>query len=89
MPPVVGMRSLPGGTVAVVDILWAEFRAVADREGERGIDGGLPMLPGTMVGGSLPGIGRRSEVPICGVGPTRQPHGCRAAPVGRPLCPSR
>lgn len=78
--PVVDMRAVPGGTVAdaVVDLFWAEFRAVADKEGERGIDGVFLVLHGAMVSESLPdvegeilrrirGIECLSDAPICGV----------------------
>jgi microcystin degradation protein MlrC len=78
--PVVDMRAAPGATVAdaVVDLFWAEFRAVADREAEGGVDGVFLILHGSMVSESLQdvegevlrrirGIEHLSDVPICGV----------------------
>jgi microcystin degradation protein MlrC len=78
--PVVDVRAAPGATVAdaVVDLFWAEFRAVADREAERGIDGVFLVVHGSMVSESLQdvdgevlrrirGIGHLSNVPVCGV----------------------
>lgn len=78
--PVVDMRAASGATVAdaVVDLFWAEFRAVADREAEGGIDGIFLVVHGSMVSESLQdvegeilrrlrGIEQLSDAPICGV----------------------
>jgi microcystin degradation protein MlrC len=78
--PVLDMRAMPGTTVAdaVVDLFWAEFRAVADREEKSGIDGVFLILHGAMVSESLPdvegeilrrirGVEHLSDAPICGV----------------------
>jgi microcystin degradation protein MlrC len=78
--PVVDMRAMPGGTVAdaVVDLFWAEFRAVADREAEGGIDGVFLVVHGSMVSESLQdvegeilrrirGVECLYDAPICGV----------------------
>ena len=78
--PVADMRAIPGATVAnvVVDLFWAEFRAVADVEAADGIDGVFLVLHGAMVSESssdvegeilrrIRGIGHLSDVPICGV----------------------
>ena len=69
----------PGATVAdaVVDLFWAEFRAVIDKEGTSGIDGVFLMLHGAMVSESLEdvegeilrrirGIEHLSDIPVCG-----------------------
>jgi microcystin degradation protein MlrC len=78
--PVVDLRAMPGPTVAdaVVDLFWAEFRAVADSEATEGIDGVFLLLHGAMVSESLAdvegeilrrirGIEHLSDAPICGV----------------------
>lgn len=78
--PAVDLRAVPGATVAdaVVDLFWAEFRAVADREEETGIDGVFLVLHGAMVSESLPdvegevlrrirGVDHLSDAPICGL----------------------
>lgn len=78
--PVVGMCAAPGGTVAdaVVDLFWAEFRAVADMEMRDGIDGVFLVVHGAMVSESLQdvegeilrrirGVEHLSDAPICGV----------------------
>jgi microcystin degradation protein MlrC len=78
--PVVDLRGMPGPTVAdaVVDLFWAEFRAVADSEATEGIDGVFLVLHGAMVSESLTdvegeilrrirGIEHLSDAPICGV----------------------
>jgi len=78
--PVVDMHAVPRGTVAdaVVDLFWAEFRAVADREAEGGVDGIFLVLHGAMVSESLQdvegemlrrirGVEHLSDVPVCGV----------------------
>ena len=78
--PVVDMRAMPGAKVAdaVVDLFWAEFRAVADAEAEEGVDGIFLVLHGSMVSESLPdvegemlrrirGIEHLSDAPVCGV----------------------
>lgn len=70
----------PGSTVAdaVVDLFWAEFRAVVDKEGTSGIDGVFLVLHGAMVSESLEdvegevlrrirGIEHLSDIPVCGV----------------------
>lgn len=78
--PVVDMRTKPGATVtdAVIDLFWAEFRAVADREIRGGIDGVFLVLHGAMVSESLEdvegeilrrirGVEHLSDAPVCGV----------------------
>src|SRR5215207_1710737 len=78
--PVVDLRAMPGPTVAdaVVDLFWAEFRAVADSEAADGIDGIYLVMHGAMVSESLTdvegeilrrirGIEHLSNAPICGV----------------------
>lgn len=78
--PVVEMRALPGPTVAdaVVDLFWAEFQAVADRELGGGIDGVFLVVHGAMVSDSwsdvegeilrrIRGIEHLSDAPVCGV----------------------
>ena len=78
--PALDLRAMPGPIVAdpVVDLFWAEFRAVADSEAAEGIDGVFLILHGAMVSESLTdvegeilrrirGIEHLSDVPICGV----------------------
>ncbi len=78
--PVVDLRAMPGATVAdaVVDLFWAEFRAVADSEAAHGVDGIFLVLHGAMVSESLldvegeilrriRGIEHLSDAPVCGV----------------------
>jgi microcystin degradation protein MlrC len=78
--PVLDMHAMPGATVAdaVVDLFWAEFRAIVDREEESGIDGVFLMLHGAMVSESfddvegeilrrIRGVEHLSDAPICGV----------------------
>jgi microcystin degradation protein MlrC len=78
--PSVDLRAMPGPAVAdaVVDLFWAEFRAVADSEATDGIDGVFLVLHGAMVSESLTdvegeilrrirGIEHLSDAPICGV----------------------
>ncbi len=78
--PVLDMRALPGPTVAdaVVDLFWAEFRAVADQAAADGADGVFLVLHGSMVSESLldvegevlrriRGIEHLSDAPVCGV----------------------
>lgn len=78
--PVVDMSATPGATVAdaVVDLFWAEFRAVADSEAMDGVDGVFLIFHGSMVSESLHdvegeilrrirGIEHLSDAPICGV----------------------
>jgi microcystin degradation protein MlrC len=78
--PVVDMSAMPGATVAdaVVDLFWAEFRAVADSEAKDGVDGVFLIFHGAMVSESLHdvegeilrrirGIEHLSDAPICGV----------------------
>lgn len=78
--PVVDMHAVPGATVAdaVVDLFWAEFRAVADAEADAGIDGVFLVLHGAMVSESLEdvegellrrirGVEHLSDAPVCGV----------------------
>jgi microcystin degradation protein MlrC len=79
--PVVDMRAMPGATVAdaVVDLFWAELKAIADAEEAAGrVHGVFLVLHGSMVSESLPdvegevlrrirGIEYLSKVPICGV----------------------
>lgn len=59
--PIVGMRAVPGSKVddAVVDLLWSEFRAVADAEVEEGVDGVFLIPHGSMMSGSLPDVRAR------------------------------
>ena len=77
--PALDMRATSGATVAdsVVDLFWAEFRAVVDRE-KGDIDGIFLVLHGAMVSESLPdvegevlrrirGLEYLSDVPVCGV----------------------
>ncbi len=77
--PALDMRAASGTTVAdsVVDLFWAEFRAVVDRE-KGDIDGIFLVLHGAMVSESLPdvegeilrrirGLEHLSNAPICGV----------------------
>jgi microcystin degradation protein MlrC len=76
--PTLNMRALPGPTVsdAVIELFWAEFRAVAEAVG--GIDGVFVVLHGSMVSESyddvegevlrrMRGVGGLSDAPICGV----------------------
>jgi microcystin degradation protein MlrC len=76
----VDMRAMPGATVAdaVVDLFWAEFRAVADSEVKDGVDGVFLILHGAMVSESLldvegeilrrlRGVEHLSDAPVCGV----------------------
>jgi microcystin degradation protein MlrC len=79
--PVLDARAVPGPTIAdaVVDLFWAEFRAVADTEvATGGIDGVFLVLHGSAVSESLAdvegdvlrrirSIGHLSDAPICGV----------------------
>jgi microcystin degradation protein MlrC len=78
--PVVDLRAMPGPTVAdaVVDLFWAEFRAVADSEATDGIDGVFLVLHGAMVSESLldvegeilrriRGVEHLSDAPVCSV----------------------
>ncbi len=78
--PVVDARAMPGPLVvdAIVDLFWAEFRAIADREAEDGIDGVFLVLHGAMVSESLQdvegeilrrirGLKHLSDAPVCGV----------------------
>ena len=78
--PTVDLSAMPGPTVAdaVVDLFWAEFRAFADEEAARGVDGVFLLLHGAMVSESLPdvegeilrrirGIEHLSDAPVCGV----------------------
>jgi microcystin degradation protein MlrC len=78
--PVVDMSAMPGATVAdaVVDLFWAEFRAVADSEVADGVDGVFLVLHGAMVSESLTdvegeilrclrGVEHLSNAPVCGV----------------------
>ncbi len=78
--PVVDMRAASGPTVAdaVVDLFWAEFKAVADREAGEGVDGIFLILHGSMVSESMPdvegeilrrirGVEHLSDAPVCGV----------------------
>jgi microcystin degradation protein MlrC len=78
--PSVDLRAMPGPPVAdaLVDLFWAEFRAVADSEATDGIDGVFLVLHGAMVSESLTdvegeilrrirGIEHLSDAPICGV----------------------
>lgn len=78
--PAVDMRAMPGPTVsdAVVDLFWAEFRAVADAEAEEGIDGVFLVLHGSTVSESVQdvegeilrrirGIEHLADAPVCGV----------------------
>jgi microcystin degradation protein MlrC len=78
--PVVDLRAMPGARVtdAVVDLFWAEFRAIADAEAAHDIDGVFLVLHGAMVSESLldvegeilrriRGIEHLSDAPICGV----------------------
>jgi microcystin degradation protein MlrC len=79
--PVLDARALPGPTVAdaVVDLFWAEFKAVADAAEEAGrVDGVFLLLHGSMVSESLPdvegevlrrirGVEYLSGLPVCGV----------------------
>ncbi len=78
--PVMDLSAMPGATVAdaVVDLFWAEFRAVADTEAANGVDGVFLVLHGAMVSESLSdvegeilrrirGIEHLSDAPVCGV----------------------
>jgi microcystin degradation protein MlrC len=78
--PIVDVSAMSGAIVAdaVVDLFWAEFRAVADSEATDGVDGVFLILHGAMVSESLHdvegeilrrirGIKHLSDVPICGV----------------------
>lgn len=83
--PVLDMRALPGPTVAdaVVDLFWAELRAVAEREESAGgVHGVFLFLHGSTVSESLldvegellrrvRGVEYLSKVPVCGVLDTR------------------
>ncbi|QIN78467.1 microcystin degradation protein MlrC [Rubrobacter marinus] len=78
--PVVDLRAPSSATVAdaVVELFWAEFRAVADAETDEGVDGVFLVLHGAMVSESLNdvegevlrrirGIDHLSDAPVCGV----------------------
>lgn len=78
--PALDMRNVPGATAAdaMVDLFWAEFRAVIDKEEKSGIDGVFLVLHGAMVSESLTdvegeilrrirGIEHLADAPICGV----------------------
>lgn len=78
--PTLDVRATPGATVAdaVVDLFWAEFRAVADAAEAEGVDGVFLLMHGAMVSESLTdiegeilrrirGIEHLSDAPICGV----------------------
>lgn len=78
--PVADMSAMPGATVAdaVIDLFWAEFRAVADSEAMDRVDGVFLIFHGAMVSESLHdvegeilrrirGIEHLSDAPICGV----------------------
>ena len=78
--PVVDLSAMAGATVAdaLVDLFWAEFRAVADSEAAHGVDGIFLVLHGAMVSETLldvegeilrriRGIEHLSDAPICGV----------------------
>lgn len=63
---------------AVVELFWAEFRAVADREVRDGIDGVFLIVHGAMVSESsqdvegeilrrIRGIAHLSDAPVCGI----------------------
>jgi microcystin degradation protein MlrC len=78
--PILDLRAMPGATVAdtVVDLFWEAFRAAAEREQPRGIDGIYLVLHGAMVSQSLPDVegellGRirslagLADAPLCGV----------------------
>ena len=78
--PVLNMQAVSGATIAdsVVDLFWAEFRDVADREEVNGIDGVFLVLHGAMVSESLldvegeilrriRGVQHLSSAPICRV----------------------
>lgn len=77
---VLDMCAMPGATVAdaVVELFWAEFRAVADTQSAEGIDGVFLTLHGAMVSESfhdvegeilrrIRGIEYLADAPICGV----------------------
>lgn len=77
--PAASMHALPGATAAdaVVDLFWAELRAVADAAESEGIDGVFLVLHGAMVSEShldvegeilrrIRGIGHLSDAPVCG-----------------------
>lgn len=76
----VEMRAEPGATVAdaVVDLFWAEFRAVADEAAAEGVDGVFLVFHGAMASESLAdvegeilrrirGVEHLSDAPVCGV----------------------
>ena len=78
--PVVDLRAPSGATVAdaVVELFWAEFRAVADAAADEGVDGVFLILHGAAVSESLNdvegevlrrirGIAHLSDAPVCGV----------------------
>lgn len=78
--PTVDVRAVPGAIVAdaVVDLFWAEFRAVTDAEAAEGVDGVFLVLHGAMVSESLAdvegeilrrirGIEHLADAPVCGV----------------------
>lgn len=78
--PALDMRDVPGATAAdaMVDLFWAEFRAVIDKEEKSGIDGVFLVLHGAMVSESLTdvegeilrrirGIEHLADAPVCGV----------------------
>lgn len=78
--PIMDVRAVSGATVvdSVVDLFWAEFQAVADKEVAEGVDGVFLVLHGAMVSESLAdvegeilrrirGIEHLADVPICGV----------------------
>lgn len=53
--PVLDLSAMPGATVAdaVVDLFWAEFRALADAEAANGVDGVFLVLHGAIWGRAL------------------------------------
>ncbi|MGB3634858.1 MAG: M81 family metallopeptidase [Rubrobacteraceae bacterium] len=78
--PILDVRAIPGATVAdsVVDLFWAEFRAITDAEAAEGVDGVFLVLHGAMVSESfhdvegeilrrIRGIEHLADAPICGV----------------------
>ena len=78
--PIIDVRAVPGATVAdsVVDLFWAEFQAVTDKEASQGVDGVFLVMHGAMVSESLTdvegeilrrirGIEHLADAPVCGV----------------------
>lgn len=78
--PTADVRAMAGATVAdsIVELFWAEFRAVADAAEAEGVDGVFLLIHGAMVSESLTdvegeilrrirGIEHLSDAPICGV----------------------